>query len=95
MNYQFVIKSDDGSRDYGHHEIMQLVSDVLKEEIPKIQAAGLVFYGIKVIYACMRKATKEAMEWCMNTCIELKQAFPDLICGTLNIHRGTHASHYE
>lgn len=80
MNYMFTIQRDDGTRDYGHREIMQMLADVLKEETPKIQASGLTFYGVKIIYAVLRSAPKEAMKWSMDTCIELKQQFPDLIC---------------
>ena len=81
MNHLFTIQSDDGTREYGHGEIMQMLADVLKEETPKIQASGLEFHGVKVIYAVLRGAPREAMRWCMDTCIELKQQFPDLICG--------------
>lgn len=81
MNHLFTIQSDDGTCEYGHTEIIQMLADVLKEETPKIQAAGLTFHGVKIIYAVLRGATKEAMKWCMDTCIEVKQQFPDLICG--------------
>lgn len=81
MNYQFTVQSDDGMREYGHREIIQMLADVLKEETPKIQASGLTFYGVKLIYAVMRLATREAMRLCIDTCIEVKQQFPDLICG--------------
>ncbi|KAJ0117902.1 hypothetical protein J7T55_014352 [Diaporthe amygdali] len=80
MNQAFTIQNDDGTRNFGHGEMIQMLADVLKEEVPKIQAAGHTFYGVKLIYACLRSATKEAMRWCMDTCIEMKQQFPDLIC---------------
>ncbi|KAK6069965.1 hypothetical protein SCUP234_10380 [Seiridium cupressi] len=35
-------------------ETIQMLVNVLKEEIPKIQASGLTFYGVKVIYAYSR-----------------------------------------
>lgn len=81
MNYLFAVRSDDANRDYGHGEVIQMLADALQEEVPKIQASGLTFYGVKIIYSCSRSATKEAMRWCMDTCIEMKQQFPDLICG--------------
>ncbi|POS78305.1 hypothetical protein DHEL01_v203292 [Diaporthe helianthi] len=80
MNYLFTVQSDDGTREYGHREIIQMLADVLEEEVPKIQASGLTFYGVKFIYAVMRAATREAMRWCIDTCIDVKQQFPDLIC---------------
>ncbi|KKY29700.1 putative adenosine deaminase [Diaporthe ampelina] len=85
MNHLFTIQDDDGTCEYGHAEIIQMLADVLKEETPKIQAAGLTFYGVKIIYAVLRSATKEAMRWCMDTCIEVKQQFPDLICELLEM----------
>ncbi|KAH7227099.1 uncharacterized protein BKA55DRAFT_545720 [Fusarium redolens] len=80
MNYGFTIKSDDGNNEYDHAGMVQLLADVLSDELPKIQATGLTFYGVKFIYACLRSIPKEPMKWCMDTCIELKQQFPDLIC---------------
>lgn len=84
LNFGFSISSDDGIRQYNHREIIQILATVLEEELPKIRNAGLTFYGIKIIYACMRNSSREAMEWCINNCIDLKQAFPDLICGENN-----------
>lgn len=81
-----MIQNDDGTRNFGHGEMIQMLADVLKEEVPKIQAAGHTFYGVKLIYACLRSATREAMRWCMDTCIEMKQQFPDLICGRYNFN---------
>lgn len=81
LNHLFTVQSDDGTREYGHAEIIQMLADVLEEETPKIRAAGHTFYGVKIIYAVLRRATKEAMRWCMDTCIEVKQQFPDFICG--------------
>lgn len=81
MNYLFTVQSDNGTREYGHEEIIQMLADVLKEETPKIQASGLTFYGVKFIYAVLRASDREAMGECMDTCIRLKQQFPDMICG--------------
>ena len=58
-----------------------MISELQEEELPKIRKEGFTFYGIKCIYATMRKEEKEEMVWDMNMAIELKQAFPDLICG--------------
>ncbi|KAJ4074396.1 hypothetical protein NW756_013813 [Fusarium oxysporum] len=81
MNYGFAIKSGDGNNENDHAGTVQLLADVLGDGLPKIQASGLTFYGVKLIYACLRSITKKHMKWCMHTCIELKQKFPDLICG--------------
>jgi adenosine deaminase CECR1 len=85
MNYGFAIKSGDGNNENDHAGTVQLLADVLGDGLPKIQASGLTFYGVKLIYACLRSITKKHMKWCMHTCIELKQKFPDLICGMSQI----------
>ncbi|EXL45989.1 hypothetical protein FOCG_11981 [Fusarium oxysporum f. sp. radicis-lycopersici 26381] len=81
MNYGFAIKSDDGNNENDHAGMVQLLADILSDEHHKIQASGLAFYGVKFICACLRSIPKERMKWCMNTCIELKQKFPYIICG--------------
>jgi adenosine deaminase CECR1 len=81
LSYGFSITSDDGTKQLEHRRILQLLSDTLKEELPKIQAKGHAFVGIRVIYAIMRLATREAMAWCIENCIQMKQEFPELICG--------------
>jgi adenosine deaminase CECR1 len=83
LNYGFAIKSDDGTKELNHKEALEIFQRVLQEEIPKIHAAGLLFYGAKIIYACMRSSSREAMLWSMDNCIEMKQLFPDLICGEI------------
>jgi adenosine deaminase CECR1 len=77
----FTIKSDDGSRSYGVLDIIGLLWKAHEEELAKIRASGLLFYGAKIIYACMRSGSREGMTWCMDTCIQAKQQFPDFICG--------------
>jgi adenosine deaminase CECR1 len=81
LDYGLFIKSDDGTQSLGVPEIVKLLSDVLKEEVPKIRAKGHSFWSIKVIYACMRNSPKDAMKWQMDTAIAMKQQYPDIICG--------------
>ncbi|KAH7213812.1 hypothetical protein BKA60DRAFT_623050 [Fusarium oxysporum] len=61
MNYGFAIKSGDGNNENDHAGTVQLLADVLGDGLPKIQASGLTFYGVKLIYACLRSITKEHM----------------------------------
>jgi adenosine deaminase CECR1 len=81
LNYKFTITSDSGERELDMHEILQIFVDVMDQELPRMRDQGFDFFGIKIIYACMRNSTKEAMAWCMEKCIEMKQRFPNLICG--------------
>ncbi|KAK1237154.1 hypothetical protein MKX07_006033 [Trichoderma sp. CBMAI-0711] len=81
LDYGFFIRSGDGIRDIKQREALQILQEVLRKETPKIRAAGHLFYGAKFIYACMRSSSRDATLWCMINCIEMKQLFPDLICG--------------
>lgn len=84
FNYGFAIKSDDGTRQLKQKEVLEIFQQVLREETPKIHAAGHSFYGVKVIYAVLRSVSREGMLWCMDNCIEMKQLFPDIICGKIS-----------
>ncbi|KAF2091732.1 Metallo-dependent hydrolase [Saccharata proteae CBS 121410] len=77
----YFIASDDGKENLSHKEMIGILADVLASELPKIRAKGLIFYGTKFIYGSMRSSTREQMQWAIDDCIELKQAYPDLICG--------------
>ncbi|EKG15554.1 hypothetical protein MPH_07220 [Macrophomina phaseolina MS6] len=52
----------------------------MEEESPKIRAEGLVWWGVRFIYGSFRLAERENMKWMMEDAIDLKQAYPDLIC---------------
>jgi adenosine deaminase CECR1 len=81
LNYKFTISSDDGNRQLSQDEMIQIFASTLDQELPKMKEEGLSFFGVKIIYACMRNSSREAMKWCMDNCISLKQKFPHLICG--------------
>jgi adenosine deaminase CECR1 len=81
LGYKFTISNDSGEKDLDIREILQIFVDVMDKELPRMHDQGFDFFGMKVIYACMRNSTKESMIWCMDKCIEMKQQFPDLICG--------------
>lgn len=73
--------SDDGEREIDYHGMMRMIQEVQEQELPKIKEEGYTFYGIKCIYATLRKEETDEMVWGMDMAIQLKQAFPDLICG--------------
>jgi adenosine deaminase CECR1 len=82
LNYGFFITSDDGEKTLRHREALQLLKETQDEELPKIQQQ-YDFVGVRIIYAVMRNATREAMAWSIDNCIAMKQEFPSLICGKL------------
>ncbi|THV84940.1 Metallo-dependent hydrolase [Aureobasidium pullulans] len=81
MHYGNYARRDDGTADLNHKEMVQLLSDVLSEDLPRVKAKGLHFSGARFIFTAFRSCTKDEMLWCIDDCIALKQAFPDLICG--------------
>lgn len=62
MNYGFAIESGDGNNENDHAGTVQLLADVLGDGLPRILASGLTFYGVKLVYACLRSITKEHMK---------------------------------
>lgn len=74
-------RRDDGSGSLTHREMFQVLADVLEEDLPKMKAEGLHFTGARLIFTALRNGTKEDMSYSLNECIELKQVFPNLICG--------------
>ena len=81
MHYGNYARRDDGTANLDHKEMVQLLADVLSEELPKMKVEGLQFIGARFIFTAFRSCTKDEMLWCIDDCIALKQAFPDLICG--------------
>ncbi|KAL0257192.1 hypothetical protein SLS55_008002 [Diplodia seriata] len=81
MHWQFFVMADDGSRELDRKEMVGLLKEVLEEEVPRIRAERMVFWGVRFIYGSFRLCERENMRWMMNDCVELKQKYPDLICG--------------
>lgn len=81
LHYGNFCRRKHGAGFYNHKEMVQLLADVLQEELPKMKAQGLAFTGVRFIYVILRSSTKAEMAWCIDDCIAVKQAFPDLICG--------------
>lgn len=73
--------TDDGTRTIPRAELLGLMDSIIKSEVDAAITAGRTFYGVKIIFATLRSGTIEDMEYAMDECIELKQAFPHLICG--------------
>ena len=92
------IVSDDGERQLDHTVWMQIIQEQIDVKIRELERLGMsdFFHGIKVIYCAPRSIQKKDMIWCLRDCIALKQAFPDLICGSYQLfffidHFSTHS----
>ena len=75
------VVSDDGESQFSHHRMLQILYDTLNTEKKCMKESGIIFHGLRVIYATLRDSTRTDMEWCIEDCIELKKAFPDFLCG--------------
>jgi adenosine deaminase CECR1 len=78
------IVSDDGETRLDHTVWMQIIQEQIDAKIQELERSGArdFFHGIKVIYCAPRSIQKTDMIWCLKDCIALKQAYPDLICGS-------------
>lgn len=81
MKWDNFVWRDDGEVQLTRREMVGLLKEVLEEEEPKIKAEGLVWWGVRFIYGSYRLAERENMKWMMDDAIDLKQAYPDLMCG--------------
>ncbi|GME65583.1 putative adenosine deaminase [Neofusicoccum parvum] len=81
MKWDNFVWRDDGTAQLNRREMVGLLKEVLEQEEPKIKGEGLVWWGVKFIYGSFRLAERENMKWMMDDAIDLKQAYPDLICG--------------
>lgn len=78
------IPSDDGTRKIGNAAQMQLIIDCVvekQEELRKENRLHQFPFGFRVVYCTPRSIPKKMMQEEMKQCIELKEQFPDLICG--------------
>lgn len=75
------LKKDDGVGSIGNEGIMQIIEEELQITKAKIKQEGGYFGDMKVIYCTPRSFKNDQIETALNECIELKQKFPDLLCG--------------
>ena len=75
------VVSDDGQVQLTHRRMLQILYDTLQTEKTCLERSGVVFYGVRVIFAALRNSERTEMQSCIDDCIELKIAFPDFLCG--------------
>jgi adenosine deaminase CECR1 len=61
--------------------------EIIKEEVEKQHRLhpDSTFAGLKVIYCCPRSFQNDRVKASLDECIELKESYPDLICGKSSI----------
>ena len=90
------IPSNDGKHEIRNSAQMQLIVDGVREKQAELEKKGELHkfpFGLKIVYCTPRSIRKDMMQEEMKQCIELKQQFPDLICGkctTSNLHDANH-----
>lgn len=78
------IEGDDGGQQVSNVEQMQLIKKAVETKQAKLNQEGkghLFPFGLKIIYCTPRSIPEKLMEREIDDCIELKQQFPDMICG--------------
>lgn len=78
------IPSNDGTRRLNHKDQMAIICEELAKkevELRERNELHLFPFGLKIIYCTPRSIPREMMEKELQDCLELKLAFPDLICG--------------
>lgn len=81
------IPTNDGKGKITNAEQMQLVIDGCVAKQEELKAKGQLDkfpFGLKVVYCTPRSISKSMMREEMKQCIELKEKFPDLICGKIS-----------
>lgn len=68
---------DDGETIISNTEVLQIIVDALERQ----KQRGRYFGGMKVIYCCPRSFSLDLVKASLNECLELKQKFPNLVCG--------------
>ncbi|EKM55051.1 uncharacterized protein PHACADRAFT_255384 [Phanerochaete carnosa HHB-10118-sp] len=80
--YRFII-NEEGEEVVSHHDWLaafdRIVHDVQAELAAQGRADELI--GCKIIYSTIRNETPEDLEWYLEDCLALKQAFPHLLAG--------------
>jgi len=80
------MSSQDGRRQVFHAEQMQIIREAVERKKEELRVRGELNkfpFGIKVIYCAPRSISRAAMQTELVDCINLKRAFPELICGRL------------
>ena len=78
------IEIDDGGGQFSNADQMQLIEQAVAKKKQELTAAGkkhLFPFGLKIIYCTPRSIPDFIMEREINDCIDLKEQFPNLICG--------------
>jgi adenosine deaminase CECR1 len=78
------IPSNDGLRKLGHRDQMAIICEEVakkKKELQDQQKLDKFPFGLKIIYCTPRSIPLPKMKSELDDCIQLKLAFPELICG--------------
>lgn len=78
------IPTDDGKGEIDNASQMQIIVNSVKAKQADLEAKNELHkfpFGLKIVYCTPRSIPKPMMEREMKHCIELKEKFPDLICG--------------
>jgi adenosine deaminase CECR1 len=75
------LRTDDGCGSIDNKGIMKIIDEEVKKTVDKLKKEGKYFGGLKVIYCTPRSFSRDRIRVALEECIELKLAYPDLLCG--------------
>lgn len=78
------IPTDDGERKLDHKAQMEVICEEVRKKQAELQRNGQIDtfpFGLKIIYGTPRSIPRPMMKKELQDCINLKKAYPDLICG--------------
>jgi adenosine deaminase CECR1 len=78
------IPSNDGTKKISNADQMRLIVECVEKKKRDLEAVNELDkfpFGFKIIYCTPRSIPKKMMQEELKQCIELKEQFPDLICG--------------
>jgi adenosine deaminase CECR1 len=78
------IPTDDGGGSIDNSKQMQMIIEGVSSKQDQLKKDGRLHefpFGLKVIYCTPRSIPKKMMQDELKHCIELKQKYPNLICG--------------
>jgi adenosine deaminase CECR1 len=75
------LRTDDGCGSIDNKGIMKIIDEEVKKTVDKLKKEGKYFGGLKVIYCTPRSFSRDRIRVALEEFIELKLAYPDLLCG--------------
>lgn len=98
MLFKKTITSDDGLIQLDQFQQMRMVCEEISKKQDQLSNPEAFQFGLKIVYSAPRSIPRNLMQQELQNCLDLKLAFPDLICGFDLVgaeDRKNHIGHYS